>query len=209
MKTLSTMLIVLTLAQCASAITIDFEDEVSQCNGNNNYSGSEYSTDGFSFDVAPGFKIFGSCYSGGISNGTDIGGWVDEFTSPSIGDPVTIHYGMTLDSVAPFSIQYVDLGQSSFDPTAGTVRVSGSYSGGGGPTQLEFATPRGSFATYTFPSEWEGLTQVTFRQLTDNVVLNSIDNVVLNENFTIPEPSTLTLATFALLGLACGRRKRL
>jgi len=203
MRTLSAVLVVLTLARCASALTIEFE-EIYPCQNSFNYAPDPYVTNGFSFSALPtAFKIFEACESGelGIGNGTDFGAWID-------GENPTIHYNMEISSASPFSIQQVDLGQMHDDPPGGgTIRVSGLYSGGGAPSSIEFDTLRGSFTTFLFPNEWTNLTQVEFRQLDDLVVRNVIDNVVVNENFPIPEPSTVTLAVVALL-TCCGRRKR-
>jgi hypothetical protein len=167
----------LAFAQCASALTINFNETVSP--GNATQQNPSYATSGFTFTALSNTRIYlldpGYDTSNAPPDNNDF--FTIEGGSPSAVD-------LTSDNPT-FSLQSFDAA-AIYDDPAGNLTVTGQVSGGGTLTQV-FALPSGnptaSWNTYTLPANWNDLTSVTFAW---SDAFAGLDNIVVDGSTAAP-----------------------
>lgn len=112
----------------------------------------------------------------------------------------------------PFSLLSIDLARNfSLDP-APTVTFTGGLAGGGSVTEsfsVTSSSPPNTFQTFHFTG-FGDVTSVSWNQSDLNQGVHQFTNVVLDTSpASVPEPASLTLFSFGLVGLAgCRLRRR-
>ena len=195
-RTSMVVLSLLGLPLTASAVVIDF-DSIDNTSGNR-FSGSSLNTDGFNFSNSRGY-------------GSAILHWYrgSSYNADSDGATYSHNYSGTVTTVTK-------IGGGSFDLASldiGNVYNSRPYSqrfsfwatvAGGGSYNMSFISD--SLAgLQTVMLNWSNLTSFSFRESSGSWL--QADNFVIDENVSVPEPSTLALLTLGLLGLGVARRR--
>lgn len=188
-------------AKAATTVTVDFEDVAT---GDCAIHGTSLTSQGVDFTPGGGSSFF-VCNPGVLQNNT----------TPALieanGAADTL---MMLATSDVFSLLSFDAGGRtvSFDPTtldpsrgSSSIEVTGHKQAGGTVVEV-FNFVGTDFDTFTLPASFFGLNAVSFKPLGFSTSPEAmLDNIVLD---LIPEPSTCTLAYFALLGVVWRRRKR-
>jgi hypothetical protein len=184
----------------SDALVIDFENLLYEPN-----LSRDIQAGGFNFD----FKVdhahlLNDTHLGIPSNGTTYLAVDDELgDNPASMTPL-------VSSAAIFSLNSVDIAEFFIEPST-QLLVTGQYSNGG--TVSMSLVPDGvfdgigglpDFQTFTFDESWSDLVSVTFDSISVSGTHQgwAMDNIVLNETRSVPEPSALLLIGSGLLGLA-------
>jgi len=186
----------------AGAATIDFNSHIPAVDGGNPILDS-----GYTFDfAASGWGVFEDSFVGGgapyVRNGT-----TRLFAQ---GNNASVEIFATDSSV--FSFDGFDTATTFDYFSSGNMQVTGNISGGGTISQTFQLT--NSFASYSLGAGWSNLSSVIFQDLVSGSWTSSsgfsLDNLIINEgSATIPEPATMILFGFGLIGLAgVSRRKK-
>ncbi len=116
--------------------------------------------------------------------------------------------GITISklSAGTFSVQSFDASEWYVDNTRNQdLQAIGVLSGGGTVTQTFITDSVFAFETFTLSSSFTNLTSFS---LIDNDSVMAWDNIVVDQQATVPEPTSLAVFGLGALGLVASRRRR-
>ncbi len=129
-----------------------------------------------------------------------------------LGNDRTVPMTMTPIAGGTFSLNQLDIGEF-FVSSAENVSIQGI----GGSNPLLNLTTDGiadgsgianDFETIVFGSNWSNLTAVTFTNSSGSGPF-SLDNIVVNGSFSVPEPASIALLGLGLVGIGFSRKKKI